>query len=144
MVIVLLSFVLQCELHESKTFSKVDDELELLIRQRNPKLQAERRSSILSQQEDGKLLVDIRFILHSCFRFSFLIEANRLAALRLYRGVRHSSGRDKRRKLNTIVELSPEQARISPENLDLTRESTDAPISSVRQSMPITLICNEY
>lgn len=44
----------QCELNESKPFHKLDDELKTLIRQRNPKLQTDRRLSILSQREDGK------------------------------------------------------------------------------------------
>lgn len=44
----------QCELNESKPFHKLDDELKMLIRQRNPKLQTDRRLSILSQREDGK------------------------------------------------------------------------------------------
>jgi hypothetical protein len=42
-------------LNESKPFYKLDDEVQMLIRQRRPKLQTEGRSSILSQHEEGKL-----------------------------------------------------------------------------------------
>jgi len=47
----------QCELNESKPFHKLDDEVQMLIRQRRPKLQSDRRLSVLSQREEG-IIVD--------------------------------------------------------------------------------------
>ena len=46
--------IFQCELNELRPFHALDDDLQLLIRQRNPKMQKERRLSVLSQGEDGE------------------------------------------------------------------------------------------
>ncbi|CAF3677107.1 unnamed protein product [Rotaria sordida] len=93
----------QCELNESKPFYKLDDEIQTLIRQHRPKLQSDRQLSLLSQHE----------------------EANRLAALRSYRGVRMSiDGGRRRRPISTIVELSPDQANTSSEDLEFSQETS--------------------
>ncbi|CAF3836613.1 unnamed protein product, partial [Rotaria sp. Silwood1] len=90
----------QCELNESKPFYKLDDEIQTLIRQHRPKLQTDRQLSLLSQHE----------------------EANRLAALHSYRGVRMSLDGGRRRPISTIVELSPDQANTSSEDLQFGQE----------------------
>ncbi|CAF4712719.1 unnamed protein product, partial [Rotaria sp. Silwood2] len=77
------------------------DEIQTLIRQRRPKLQSDRQLSLLSQHE----------------------EANRLAALRSYRSVRMSVDCGRRRPINTIVELSPDQENTSSEDLQLSQET---------------------
>lgn len=53
--------------------------------------------------------------------YLFLIE-NKLAALRSYRGVRMSIDGGKRRPVNTIVELSPDHAHTSSEDLEYHHE----------------------
>ncbi len=47
-------YIFKCELNESKPFYKLDTELQMVIRERNPKLQSDERSSVLSQRDDGK------------------------------------------------------------------------------------------
>ena len=81
-------FLLQCELHETKPFYKLDDEVQTLIRQRHPKLQSEKRLSLLGQRDEGQPL----------------------SALQSYRAVRMSMDAGVRRPMSTIVELSPDQA----------------------------------
>ncbi|CAF3400709.1 unnamed protein product [Rotaria socialis] len=90
----------QCKLIEPKPFYKLDDDIQTLIRQRRPKLQTERELSIISEGE----------------------EATRLAALQLYRGVHTSIDDVTRRRISTIVELSPDQAHPSAEELDYSKK----------------------
>jgi hypothetical protein len=45
-------------LNKSKPFYKLDNDIQMLIRERHPKLQTEVRSSTFSQQEDGKIKKD--------------------------------------------------------------------------------------
>ncbi|CAF4604738.1 unnamed protein product [Rotaria sp. Silwood1] len=92
----------QCELNESKPFYELDDEIQTLIRQRRPKLQTDRQLSLLSQHE----------------------EANRLAALRSYHGVRMSLDGGRRRPISTTVELSPDQANTSSEDLQFSQKAS--------------------
>ncbi|CAF3421185.1 unnamed protein product [Rotaria socialis] len=92
----------QCKLIEAKPFYKLDDDIQTLIRQRQPKLQIERQLSIIGHYE----------------------EATTIAALRSYRSVRMSAAADKRRSISTIVELSPDQAYTSSEDLDYSREKS--------------------
>ena len=93
-------FPLQCELHETKPFYKLDDEVQTLIRQRHPKLQSEKRLSVLGQRDEGQPL----------------------SALQSYRAVRMSMDAGVRRPMSTIVELSPDQALTSVENLHFARD----------------------
>ncbi|CAF3481401.1 unnamed protein product [Rotaria socialis] len=93
-------WMLHCELNESKPFHKLDDEIQTFIRQRRPKLQTDTRMSILSQGE----------------------EDNRRAALRSYRDVRMSIDHGAQRSKTSIVELSPDQAHTSAEDLSTARE----------------------
>lgn len=92
----------------------------MLIRQRRPKLQAERRSSTMSQHNEGLIerMVDPYVLfLHSC------LEADKLSVLKSYRGVRMSvDAGTSRRPMSTIVELSPEQAQTSSEDLHFGKE----------------------
>lgn len=44
----------QCELNESKPFDKLEAEIQMLIRERNPKLQTEGRTSAFHPREDGE------------------------------------------------------------------------------------------
>lgn len=117
----------QCELNESKPFHKLDDEIKTLIRERNPKLQTERRLSVLSQREDGQ------GVYSSSVSLSFSLEQNRLAALRSYRGIRMSLDQGNRRTMNTIVELSPDQAQLSPDDIDFSRDSGGVSLSPLAQ-----------
>lgn len=61
------------------------------------------------------------------------LENNRLAALRSYRGIRMSLDQGNRRTMNTIVELSPEQAQTSPEEIDFSRDSGGVSLSPLAQ-----------
>lgn len=54
--------------------------------------------------------------------FYIHLEANKLAALKSYRGVRMSVDITSRRPMSTIVELSPEQAQTSTEDLNFGRD----------------------
>ncbi|CAF1395631.1 unnamed protein product [Rotaria magnacalcarata] len=90
----------QCKLIEPKPFYKLDDDIQTLIRQRRPKLQTERALSIISEEE----------------------EVTRLSVLRSYRGVHMSIDGVIRRPISTIVELSPDQAHPSAEELGYTKE----------------------
>ena len=55
--------------------------------------------------------------------FCIYLEANRLAVLQSYRGVRMSvDAGNTRRPMSTIVELSPDQAKTSTEDLDFRRD----------------------
>ncbi|CAF4052349.1 unnamed protein product [Rotaria magnacalcarata] len=92
----------QCKLIESKPFYKFDEDIQTLIRQRQPKLQIERRLSKLGQYE----------------------EVNTIAGLRSYRSVRMSVDDNKRRHISTIAELSPDQAYTSSEDLEYSREKS--------------------
>ena len=92
----------------------------MLIRQRRPKLQAERRLSTMSQHNEGKFdrIVDP----YALSLYSYL-ETDKLSILRSYRGVRMSvDAGTSRRPMSTIVELSPEQAQTSTEDLHFGKE----------------------
>ncbi|CAF1172099.1 unnamed protein product [Rotaria magnacalcarata] len=92
----------QCELNESTPFCKLDNDIQILINERSPKLQTKGEITPLNQRDD---------------------ELNRLSCSRNYRGMQ--LGIDgTRRAMSTIVELSPEQALTSPEELDFGRKET--------------------
>ncbi|CAF3870877.1 unnamed protein product [Adineta steineri] len=96
-----VTFDLQhCEFTETKPFYKLDTDLQMLIKERNPKLQKERRLSVLSERED---------------------EANRLANLRSYRMCR-STDIGFRRSMNTTVELSADQAQFNSDHFLFSRD----------------------
>ncbi|UJR08632.1 hypothetical protein I4U23_012891 [Adineta vaga] len=97
-----------CELHESKPFYKLDADIQMLIKERNPKLQKDRRLSVLSQRED---------------------EANRIANLRSYRGLCRSTELSIARSISTTIELSPEQAQITAEHFDFCRDGKQTTLS---------------
>ena len=80
----------------------------MLIRLRNPKLQSERRLSLLSQRDSA-------------------------TALGLYSGVRLSIDKGVKKPMNTIVELSPDQAQISLEDLGLVEERPTQSLSPLIQ-----------
>ncbi|CAF1276792.1 unnamed protein product [Adineta ricciae] len=110
----------QCELNESKPFYKLDADIQTLIKERNPKLQRDRRLSVLSQRED---------------------EANRLASLRSYRSLCRSADLSVAKSTSTTVELSTEQAQITAEHFGFCRErkQTTLSIPSSHSLYPILL-----
>ena len=61
------------------------------------------------------------------------LEANRLSVLRSYHGLRVSMDAGMRRPMNTIVELSPEQAQTPADELDFGREQSRMSLSSLAQ-----------
>jgi hypothetical protein len=61
------------------------------------------------------------------------LEANRLSVLRSYHGLRMSLDAGMRRPMNTIVELSPEQAQTPTDELHFSREQSRMSLSSLAQ-----------
>ncbi|UJR27175.1 hypothetical protein I4U23_008471 [Adineta vaga] len=112
--------VRQCELNESKPFYKLDEEVQALIRQRRPKLQREKRFSMMSEREE---------------------EANRLAILRSCRDVRISADANSRRSMNTIVELSPNQTQGSDDEIQFDKEIRRLSLTSSAQGSA-TNVCS--
>ncbi|CAF3717461.1 unnamed protein product [Rotaria socialis] len=111
-------WMLHCELNESKPFHKLDDEIQTFIRQRRPKLQTDTRMSILSQGE----------------------EDNRRAALRSNRNVRMSIDHGAQRSKTSIVELSPDQAHTSAEDLSTAREPSRVSLAPLFHGIKKTLL----
>ncbi|CAF1431124.1 unnamed protein product [Adineta ricciae] len=100
----------QCELNESKPFYKLDDEIQVLIRQRRPKLQSEKRFSMMSEREE---------------------EENRLAILRSFRDIRRSVDGNVRRSINAIVELSPDQANLCDDKIKFDQQPRRVSLSPI-------------
>ncbi|CAF1603901.1 unnamed protein product [Rotaria sp. Silwood1] len=93
----------QCVLNDSKPFYKLDNDIQILIKERNPKLQTKGQLNIFNLRDD---------------------DANRFSISRSYCGIHMSTDSSIRRQMTTIVELSPEQAQTSTKDLDLEREET--------------------
>ena len=104
-VLFLNDVIFQCELNESKSFYKLDADIQMLIRERNPKLQTEGRTNVINQHSH----------------------------LRSYGNTRMSIESNLRRPMNTIVELSAEQTQTSIEDLDFSRDEIKTSLSPLAQ-----------
>ncbi|CAF3632096.1 unnamed protein product [Rotaria sordida] len=93
----------QCELNESKPFYKLDNDIQILIKERNPKLQTKEQLSIFYSRDD---------------------EANHLCNSRSHRGIHMSTDSGTGRQMTTIVELSPEQVQTSLDDLYFEHDET--------------------
>jgi hypothetical protein len=51
-------------LNDARPFCQFDEDVQMLIRQRNPKLQIDRRLSFVGQQDDGQYNAALSYCMH--------------------------------------------------------------------------------